>query len=110
MYNNSNIFEECDFTINSQNINKLQDNISSEDSIQLSVSFQKENFQIHPRNDMWDDKKRAYELEYGLENARKSEKIKKEEANKKRIGQILEDKKDRRVSEIENGKASIKLL
>ena len=106
MYNNSNIFEEVDFTINSQNLNKLQDNISSEGSVQLSVSFQKENFAIHQVNDPWDEKKIKFEKQWGLN--RKDEKLQKSEANKKRISNLLDDKKLRKMSFIENGNILIK--
>ena len=96
---NSKIYEEVNFTINSQNMNRFQNNISSDASIQLSVSFQKENFMIHKTNDYFDLQKLEFERQYG---ARKDEMLIKQETNRRRITQLLEERKNRKI-ELENG-------
>jgi len=41
-------------------MNKLYDNISSDGSVSFSVSFQKENFELHKVDDDFDNKKRIF--------------------------------------------------
>jgi len=85
-------FDEIDFTINSQNINKLQENISSEASVVLSVGFQKENFRLHATDDFFDEKKKDFISKYGDHGA-KNEKQRIMEKNKEMVDQLLDKRK-----------------